>query len=306
MLDPGNAWSASAIARSETPIARAAAVAAAAFARLWAPRMRGSAGSGSSAENSTRRASPGTGAKPRGSTATSSRPLPCEHAQLRGRVRAEVAVAVEVVGLEVREDGDPGTELVDILELERGELAYDPCGGVGLVDEQRQRPADVAGDLDRVRGRLRIAPSNAVVVVFPFVPVTPIMGFGRARPELDLEMTGTPRARAATTSCAAAGTPGLFTSSPTPSEPSQVPRTTCFEPVDVRGRVGVECHDLDPTPPEHRGRGPTRPGEPDDEHTVGKRRHVAIVGAAPGATSPGARPFCFVPRPRLQNSNSQV
>lgn len=69
---PGNVRSASPIAPSGTPSARAAAVAAAAFARLCSPGMRGSAGSGSPAANSTRRARPGTGPKPRGTTATSS------------------------------------------------------------------------------------------------------------------------------------------------------------------------------------------------------------------------------------------
>jgi hypothetical protein len=54
------------------PAALAAAVAAAAFSRLCSPRMSGSAGSSSSKPNSIRRALPGIGPKPRGTTATSS------------------------------------------------------------------------------------------------------------------------------------------------------------------------------------------------------------------------------------------
>ena len=46
---------------SGMPAARAAAVAAAAFSRLCAPGISGSAGNGSSTANSTRRASPGSG-----------------------------------------------------------------------------------------------------------------------------------------------------------------------------------------------------------------------------------------------------
>ena len=43
----------------------------------------------------------------------------------------------------------------------------------------------------------RIAPSSAVVVVFPFVPVTPSSGFGSSRaPSSISEITGMPRARA--------------------------------------------------------------------------------------------------------------
>ena len=37
---------------------------------------------------------------------------------------------VEVVGLEVEQHGDPAGELVDVLELERRELADDPLGAL--------------------------------------------------------------------------------------------------------------------------------------------------------------------------------
>ena len=54
----------------DAPVARAAAVAAAAFSRLWSPRNAGSAGSGSVAANSIRAARPAT-SKPLGTTAVS-------------------------------------------------------------------------------------------------------------------------------------------------------------------------------------------------------------------------------------------
>src|SRR5262249_6866392 len=65
---PRNVRNASPIASSQMPAARAAAVAAAAFSRLWTPGMSGSAGSGSSAENAIP-SSP----KPRGTTLTPAR-----------------------------------------------------------------------------------------------------------------------------------------------------------------------------------------------------------------------------------------
>ena len=69
---------------------------------------------------------------------------PLEDAQLRVAVALEGAVPVEMVGLEVEQDGDAAAELVDVLELERGQLAHDP---VGVVDAA-QRAADVPGDGD--------------------------------------------------------------------------------------------------------------------------------------------------------------
>ena len=65
----------------------------------------------------------------------------------------------------------------------------------------------------------KIAPSSAVVVVFPFVPVTPTKrepGSSR-KPSSTSDHTGTPRSRAATSSGIAGGTPGVFTTTSTPS-----------------------------------------------------------------------------------------
>ena len=55
---------------------------------------------------------------------------------------------VEVIGLEVEQDGDVAGERMDILELEARELADDPRvfrGGFGRVGESA---ADVSGDFD--------------------------------------------------------------------------------------------------------------------------------------------------------------
>ena len=51
---------------------------------------------------------------------------PFEDTELRGAVRVEGAVPVEVVGLEIEEDRNVAGERVDILELEARELADDP------------------------------------------------------------------------------------------------------------------------------------------------------------------------------------
>ncbi len=149
---PGKLTSAAAIASSGIPAARAAAVAAAAFSRLCSPGSAGSAGSGSSAPNSTRLAAPGTGPKPRGTIGDVVLGLRLEDAELRVDVPLEGPVAVEMVGLEVEQHGDPRPQELDVLELERGELADDPCVVFDLSCERRQRPADVPGDLDRPAG----------------------------------------------------------------------------------------------------------------------------------------------------------
>ena len=83
----------------------------------------------------------------------------------------------------------------------------------------------------------KTAPSNAVVVVLPLVPVTPRMGFGSSlAPSSISEITGRPRARAASTSGARPSIPGLFTtrSIPSRSAASPGPRRTSA-PSDVSG-----------------------------------------------------------------------
>ena len=67
-------------------------------------------------------------------------------ALLGQRVVLESAVAVEVVGRDVEDDGDVGMELLRAFELKAGNLEHRP-GLVGaLVDEGHDRHADVAAD----------------------------------------------------------------------------------------------------------------------------------------------------------------
>ena len=71
-----------------------------------------------------------------------------EDAQLRVAVRLERPVAVEVVRLEVEQHRDLARELVDVLELERRELADDPVRGAN----GGERRADVSRDDDVAAG----------------------------------------------------------------------------------------------------------------------------------------------------------
>src|SRR5262249_58028833 len=90
---------------------------------------------------------------------------PLEDAQLRVAIGLERAVAVEVVGLEVEEHRDVTYERLDILELERRELANDPVhaadGGErradvpGNGDVATRRPEDRAEQLGRPRLAVR-------------------------------------------------------------------------------------------------------------------------------------------------------
>src|SRR5688500_15442689 len=75
----------------------------------------------------------------------------------------------------------------------------------------------------------KIAPSSSLVVVFPFVPVTPSTGLGSSRePSSTSLQIVSPRRRAAATRGASLGTPGLFTSRSTSSTSagSSAPSTT--------------------------------------------------------------------------------
>ena len=53
---------------------------------------------------------------------------------------------VEVIGLEVQQNGDPRPELVDVLELERGQLADDELLGLDLAVQLCERAPDIPGD----------------------------------------------------------------------------------------------------------------------------------------------------------------
>ena len=190
------------------PAARAAAVAAAAFSRLCAPAD----------QRLGRQRVVGRELDPFEPEAARDdlRPRPLEDAQLRVPVGRERAVPVEVVGLEVEQNGDVAGELVDVFELERGQLADDP------VRLARPRSAACRRSLPQPRRgppARKIAPSSSAVVVLPFVPVTPTnLAPGSSRkPSSTSDHTGIPRSRAAATSGASPGTPGDFTSTSTPS-----------------------------------------------------------------------------------------
>ena len=86
------------------------------------------------------------------------------------RYASNDAVPVEVVGLEVEEHADVARERVYVLELEATTARRRPRPG---WTEATSRAAHVPGDRDVAAGRSKIAPRSAVVVVFPFVPVTP-------------------------------------------------------------------------------------------------------------------------------------
>ena len=83
-----------------------------------------------------------------------------------------------------------------------------------LVNERPTLPATATG---RPAAR-NIAPSNSLVVVLPFVPVTPMNGFrSRRKPSSTSLQIGIPRVRAAAARGDSPGTPGLLISSSTPS-----------------------------------------------------------------------------------------
>ena len=198
-------------------------------------RSRGCAGPGFVARRGahrprrTRRGAPAPGIGPNAARDDRCvlRPPAARRSGASRRHTLERVMPVEVVGLEVEEDGDARTQRLDVFELERRELAHDPRLRRGRADEGRERTADVAGDLDGRPAERKTAPSSSVVVVLPFVPVTPRIGFGRSRAPSSISLhTGTERARALSTSSVSPGTPGLFTtrSIPCSSVSSSLPR----------------------------------------------------------------------------------
>ena len=133
-------------------------------------RSRGCARRGSAARPAARR-------RPR--TRSPSSPSPRGHdlraraledAQLRVAVGLERAVAVEVVGLEVEQHRDVAGELVHVLELEATRARRRPSPP--LRTDVSGVPTFPATATSRPAAR-KIAPSSSVVVVLPFVPVTP-------------------------------------------------------------------------------------------------------------------------------------
>ena len=214
---PGNVSRARPIASSSTPIARAAA--------SRPRRSRGCGHRGSAAQTEAgRRPRTRSGARrrerrnPRGTTATSSGP-----AARRPRASAPRTPRTSRGGRGGRARGWSGSRRA-------AGASPRPRAGTTTARTRSMRRPSTAPTSD-VNGRPMFpatsafhpaasstAPSNAVVVVFPFVPVTPISGFDRRRaPSSISEIAGMPRARAAATGGASAGTPGLFTTRPTPS-----------------------------------------------------------------------------------------
>ncbi len=141
-----------------------------------------------------------------------------EDAELRVRVPLEGAVAIEMIGLEVEQDRDARTQRLDILELERGELAHDPRVGRDGTHQGRERPPDIPGDLDRTairsehlseelrRRRLPVGSGDAENRVFEEA----------CAPSSTSLQTGSRLERARATSNVSPGTPGLLTIRSTP------------------------------------------------------------------------------------------
>src|SRR5690242_2644783 len=76
-----------------------------------------------------------------------------EQAQLGVAVGRERPVTVEMIRLEVEQDGDARPEPVHVFELKARQLADDPRVFFDRAVERRHRPADVAGDGDRAISR---------------------------------------------------------------------------------------------------------------------------------------------------------
>ena len=146
-----------------------------------------------------------------------------EDAQLRVAVGLEAAVAVDVIGLEVEQHGDVAGELVDVLELERRDLAHDPVRAMQPTSAACRCSPPPPTSRPAAR---KIAPSSSVVVDLPFVPVTATkwapVGASSRQPSSSSDQTGTPRALAASTSGCSPGTPGDFTSSVDAVEDRQI------------------------------------------------------------------------------------
>ena len=129
-----------------------------------------------------------------------------EDAELRVAVGLERAVPVEVVRLEVEQHRDLAGELCtssswndDSSQTTQSARTIDVTGVPTLPATATSRPA-----------ARKIAPSNSVVVVLPFVPVTPTNRASGSSlyPNSTSDQTAMPRRRASRTSAASPGTPG--------------------------------------------------------------------------------------------------
>ena len=114
-----------------------------------------------------------------------------------------------------------------------------------------------------------------MVVVFPFVPVTPRIGIRQVvRCELDLA-PDRDRAQPRDDRGSSRGTPGLLTSTSAPSR---------SETSLVVAELAVDAHDLDAVPLEQRSRGLPRAGHAEDDRAL-HRRTTRLSSAAEPAPS---------------------
>ncbi len=222
-----NARSAVSIAASGTPAARAAAAAASAFSRLCSPRRRACSQSivvRSAAVNHTRAPAPGSAA----ARSTSSSPFRTAVSPSRWFSRMRSLQRVYSARLPCRSRWSGVTfritatrqrsrSMSSSWKLESSQAIH-VCGSTRPARSDSGRPTLPATSHSRPPA-MSIAPSRWVVVVLPFVPVTPAIGFSgsiRAASSTSLQ-TGTPAARAAATCGTSPGTPGLFTSAVNPA-----------------------------------------------------------------------------------------
>ena len=207
---------------SRIPSARAAAVAAAAFSRLCAPGISGSAGSGSLGSNSIRSARPGMSSKPTGTTATSP-------SSWFSKIRSFAARYASIDPCRSRWSGSrlSSRATCGLNSWTSSSWKLDTSHTTTSPGSIRPSRSDSARPTLPATGAPSITPRSSLVVVFPFVPVTPTIGFPSSREPSSISLqTGIPRARAAATSDASPGTPGLLISVSTPSSKrsSSVPR----------------------------------------------------------------------------------
>jgi hypothetical protein len=87
-------------------------------------------------------------------------------------------VPVQVVHPQVEEDGHPGAKAVDPFQLEAGKLRHRHLRLVHHADQGRVHVAPLEGPKPLARRRWAV---KRVVLVFPAVPVMPMMGVGESR-----------------------------------------------------------------------------------------------------------------------------
>ena len=294
-------------ASASTPRASATAAAAIAFCTLWAPRRPSSetASSGCSSHHSwparsassapgpapkqTRRAQPPRSSTPRpsGATATASLGWRAKTSQLGGAVGVEGAVAVQVVLGEVEQHGGLGRER---LACPRAGTS-DASATIVVAGRERARAATVsavptlpATFTGSPASRCRW-PISSTVVVLPLEPVTAMNSCSPSsrQPVSYSPSTGIPRSRAAATTGASFGTPGLLITLPAPREQldavgaaraRSTPAARRRSAASSRHRARVDAGHLRAALAQRQRRGHARAGEADDEVRAGRERRA--------------------------------